>query len=102
MRRAVWICGIPARLALIGLVRLYRVTLSGIAGGQCRYLPSCSHYAEEAIRTRGAVAGSLLAVRRIARCHPWARGGEDPVPARGLHDDIIHRMSTPASPQARP
>ncbi len=102
IRRAAWISGIPARFALIGLIRLYRATLSGFAGGQCRYLPSCSHYAEEAVRTRGALVGSLLAARRIARCHPWARGGLDPVPPADLHDHIIQTIPNAPSRQVRP
>jgi uncharacterized protein len=67
---------------LLGAIVLYRVTLSGWLGGQCRFLPSCSHYAEEAIRTHGAIRGSYLATRRILRCNPFHPGGFDPVPAR--------------------
>ena len=52
MHRIAWKAGAPARLALLGLIRLYRVTLSGWLGGQCRFYPTCSHYAEDAIRAR--------------------------------------------------
>ncbi|HEX6329991.1 MAG TPA: membrane protein insertion efficiency factor YidD [Actinomycetota bacterium] len=61
-------------------IRLYRVTLSGWLGGQCRFYPSCSSYAEEAIRVHGAVRGSLLSAWRIARCGPFTAGGVDHVP----------------------
>jgi putative membrane protein insertion efficiency factor len=71
--------GVVAR-ALLLLIEVYRVTLAPLIGGFCRYLPSCSAYAEEAIRRHGAAAGSRLAVRRVLRCHPFHRGGFDPVP----------------------
>lgn len=69
------------RLAL-GLIFLYRVTLSAVMGRQCRFLPTCSEYAADAIRTHGAAKGAGLALRRIARCHPWGGSGYDPVPPR--------------------
>ncbi|MDP9340972.1 MAG: membrane protein insertion efficiency factor YidD [Actinomycetota bacterium] len=68
-------------MLLIGSIRLYRATLSGVLGGQCRFEPSCSVYAEQAVRNRGALAGSALAVWRIVRCSPLSRGGVDPAPA---------------------
>ena len=74
--------GAPLRWLLIGLVRGYRATLSGWLGGQCRFYPSCSAYAELAIRTRGAVVGSALAVWRVLRCNPFGRGGVEYVPHR--------------------
>ena len=61
-------------------MRAYRATLSGWLGGQCRFYPSCSAYAEQAIRTRGAVIGSALAVWRVLRCNPFGRGGVEHVP----------------------
>lgn len=70
---------------LIGLIHLYRATLSGLVGGQCRFHPTCSHYAEEAIRVHGAARGSALAVWRILRCGPFTRGGVDRVPPLGEH-----------------
>jgi putative membrane protein insertion efficiency factor len=81
-RKVLWAAGTPARLLLIGLVRLYRLTLSGWLGGQCRFYPSCSHYAEDAIRLHGAVRGSAMAAWRIARCGPFTAGGVDHVPPR--------------------
>jgi putative membrane protein insertion efficiency factor len=65
---------------LILLIRAYQVVLSPYLGGTCRFLPSCSAYAIEAIATHGALRGSLLTVRRLARCHPLGRAGADPVP----------------------
>jgi putative membrane protein insertion efficiency factor len=65
---------------LIGLIRLYQMALSPFLGGACRFLPSCSAYAIEAITIHGAVRGSILAVRRLSRCHPLGRSGVDPVP----------------------
>ncbi len=70
---------IAARVLLLG-VEAYRVALSPLLGGFCRYLPSCSVYAEEAIRRHGARRGGLLALKRLARCHPFHPGGYDPVP----------------------
>jgi len=73
----------PVALALVGAVRLYRLLLSPVLGPSCRFSPSCSAYAAEALTTHGAAAGSLLALRRIARCHPWGGQGYDPVPESG-------------------
>ncbi|MGH8250131.1 MAG: membrane protein insertion efficiency factor YidD [Steroidobacteraceae bacterium] len=61
-------------------IRLYRFLLSPMLGTVCRYHPSCSAYALEAIETHGAVSGSWLALKRIGRCHPWGGRGHDPVP----------------------
>ena len=68
---------------LIGLLKAYRLLISPLYGQVCRYYPSCSAYALEAVQKHGALRGSWLAVRRVARCHPWAAGGYDPVPDRG-------------------
>lgn len=91
LRSVIWAAGAPARLAIVALVKLYRVTLSGWLGGQCRFYPSCSHYAEEAVRAHGAIKGSALAVWRIARCGPFTAGGVDHVPARRSieYDSVI-------------
>jgi putative membrane protein insertion efficiency factor len=67
------------RIAL-ALIRAYRYALSPWWGGQCRFTPSCSHYAEEAIDRHGLFRGGALGLRRIACCHPWHAGGFDPVP----------------------
>jgi putative membrane protein insertion efficiency factor len=65
---------------LIWLLRGYRAVISPLYGQVCRYHPSCSAYALEAVTVHGSVRGSWWAVRRLARCHPWAAGGYDPVP----------------------
>jgi len=66
---------------LIVLIRAYQVVLSPFLGGACRFVPSCSAYAVEAIAMHGAGRGSLLALRRLSRCHPLGRAGVDPVPS---------------------
>ena len=68
---------------LRGLIRLYQLFVSPLLGPQCRYWPSCSDYAAEAIATHGALGGSWLALRRLLRCHPWGGSGYDPVPPAG-------------------
>lgn len=68
------------RRVLIAIVRAYQYLLSPWWGTQCRFTPTCSHYAIEALDRHGALAGAWLAVRRILRCHPWSAGGYDPVP----------------------
>ncbi|MBP1632557.1 MAG: hypothetical protein H6Q11_845 [Acidobacteria bacterium] len=64
------------------LVRAYQRTISPLFAPRCRYLPTCSEYAFEALGEHGALAGSWLAVRRLARCHPFHEGGYDPVPRK--------------------
>jgi putative membrane protein insertion efficiency factor len=72
--------GRPVAAGIVGLIRLYQLTLSALIGRRCRYLPTCSDYAMEAITRHGAWRGSWLGAKRLCRCHPW--GGEvfDPVP----------------------
>jgi putative membrane protein insertion efficiency factor len=70
------------RRALLGLLRGYRLVLSPWLGSGCRFEPTCSRYAIEAIERHGALAGAYLALRRVARCHPWCAGGCDPVPGQ--------------------
>jgi putative membrane protein insertion efficiency factor len=96
-RRLLWNAGAPARLLLVGLIGLYRLTLSGWLGGQCRFSPTCSHYAEEAVRTHGAIKGVLLAFRRVLRCNPFGRGGLDPVPLRRSTAPYDATIQGPAS-----
>jgi len=66
--------------SLIALLRAYRYMLSPWWGNQCRFSPTCSEYAIQAIERHGAWKGAALALRRVARCHPWQPGGYDPVP----------------------
>jgi len=101
IRRALWTAGAPIRAILLVAIRLYRATLSGWLGGQCRYHPTCSHYAEDAIRTHGALKGACLAAWRILRCNPFGKGGIDRVPERVLgraYEPVI----LPRSPRALP
>lgn len=69
-------------LPLLALVWIYRRFVSPALPPACRYHPSCSAYAEEALRVHGPLHGLSLALRRLLRCHPWAAGGPDPVPPR--------------------
>ena len=70
------------KYVLIGLLRVYRALISPLYGEVCRYYPSCSDYALEAVQVHGSIKGSWLATRRLARCHPWAAGGVDKVPPK--------------------
>ena len=72
------------RYVLKILIRVYQVALSPLLGPNCRYYPTCSQYAIEAIETHGSLRGAWLTIKRISRCHPWHEGGFDPVPGRCL------------------
>lgn len=82
----------PTRL-VVGMLRLYRAVVSPLYGQTCRYYPSCSAYALEAVEVHGVARGTGLALARLTRCHPWTAGGVDPVPGtllpseRGGGDD---------------
>lgn len=79
---------------LRGLVQAYRLTLSPWLGRRCRFEPSCSQYALEALERHGAFRGSKLAARRISRCHPWGGSGYDPVPeASGRNKAFPEKVS---------
>ncbi|RLJ68196.1 membrane protein insertion efficiency factor YidD [Sulfurisoma sediminicola] len=67
-------------LPLIGLLRIYKYAISPMLGRSCRFHPSCSEYAIEALERHGPAKGLWLAIRRVGRCHPWHPGGYDPVP----------------------
>lgn len=68
------------KAVLLALIKGYRLLLSPWWGRQCRFTPTCSEFAEEAIERHGALQGAWLAMRRVSRCHPWRAGGYDPVP----------------------
>jgi putative membrane protein insertion efficiency factor len=85
---------LPQRL-LMGLVRAYRFFFSPWLGSACRFEPTCSAYALQALERHGALAGSNLTLRRLARCHPWCAGGHDPVPEQA--SGIFTRLFTSSS-----
>jgi uncharacterized protein len=68
------------RHLLVGAIRAYQYAISPLLGSRCRFYPSCSQYALEAVTRFGVARGAWLAVRRLSRCHPWHPGGYDPVP----------------------
>jgi putative membrane protein insertion efficiency factor len=76
-----FLSSLPQRL-LMALVRAYRLLLSPSLGSSCRFEPSCSAYALQALQQHGAAGGSYLTLRRLVRCQPWCEGGHDPVPPR--------------------
>ena len=79
-RGAGHVLGLAIGLTIRGMIRAYQLLVAPILGPSCRYYPSCSHYASEAVALHGPGRGSLLAVRRLLRCHPWGGSGYDPVP----------------------
>jgi putative membrane protein insertion efficiency factor len=89
----------PTR-ALLAVLRFYRTAISPIRPPACRYTPTCSAYAVEAIERFGAVRGGLLALRRLLRCHPFHRGGHDPVPSSVDNGDPHSSASARAVPAA--
>ncbi len=70
----------PLAMLLLGAIRLYQWLLSPLIGGHCRFQPTCSRYAAEAIRRHGGLRGGIMGLKRLARCHPWGGAGWDPVP----------------------
>lgn len=100
------------RWLLIRLVRFYQLFISPFFPPSCRFEPTCSHYAIEAIQTHGALKGGWLALKRIGRCHPFCEGGFDPVPdaksgspvntPRRCHDDPVNCCAPDANKEPRP
>jgi putative membrane protein insertion efficiency factor len=82
LKRAVALVLMPLGFALIVLIKIYQYMLSPLMPPTCRYLPTCSAYAAEAVQRHGAIVGAWLALRRLARCHPWGGHGYDPVPKK--------------------
>jgi len=80
------------RKLVVGLIKAYQYLISPLLGSNCRFYPSCSQYAVEAVETHGVLRGAWLALRRLSRCHPWHEGGVDPVPPR--------RADPPETPDA--
>jgi putative membrane protein insertion efficiency factor len=83
IRRWLWFAGAPTRIVILGLLNGYRRLVAPALGERCRFYPSCSTYAVNAVRVHGAVKGSLLATWRVLRCSPLSAGGPDPIPAAG-------------------
>lgn len=86
------------RALLIALVRGYRLLLSPWLGSSCRFEPTCSAYALQALQQHGAGAGSYLTVARLVRCHPWCAGGHDPVPDHAPR--LFSRLTSPSNKHA--
>lgn len=99
--------GRPAAAILLSALKAYRLLLRAHLGNRCRFEPTCSMFALEAIERYGAATGSLLAAKRLLRCHPWCEAGFDPVPAHRppLFGDWIGKTRRPApasSPKTQP
>jgi putative membrane protein insertion efficiency factor len=83
---------------LVWLLRAYQLLVSPMLGPSCRFYPTCSNYAIEALKLHGAARGGWLAVRRVCRCHPWNAGGNDPVPGSPQHrEDHADKHSPPTA-----
>lgn len=82
---------VPRNL-LVAILKVYRAVISPLYGDVCRYYPSCSHYAMQAIQHHGVFRGIWFGSRRLARCHPWAAGGVDDIPAPAHEHVVINRF----------
>ncbi|MCF9047121.1 membrane protein insertion efficiency factor YidD [Acinetobacter nectaris] len=76
------------------LVRFYQIAISPLIGPRCRYIPTCSQYTIEALHMHGALKGSIFAVKRICRCHPWGGSGYDPVPQKAIRFISFQQISS--------
>lgn len=85
----------PLRHVAIAPIRLYQLTISPLLGPRCKYEPSCSHYAAQAVREYGILRGLILAGWRLLRCNPWSYGGYDPV-----HEQRLFSPRRPPAPSA--
>lgn len=88
------------KAVLLGLIRFYQLTLSAIIGRRCRYLPTCSEYASDAIRKHGAGRGLMMGFARACRCHPCGQSGFDPVP--DIYAGPVWRMRDPQHEKGAP
>lgn len=79
---------------LLFLLRVYKLGISPFLGQNCRFFPSCSDYAAEAVREYGAAKGSILAAKRLGKCHPWHPGGFDPVPKKSTETAVTTTSTT--------
>ena len=86
---------------LRGLIRVYQLVLSPMLPPRCRYLPTCSDYAIEALAGHGVLDGAWLALCRVARCHPWGGSGYDPVPPATRPEPRLHRHNCGAAHPGR-
>lgn len=77
------------RKLLLLPIRVYQYAISPMMASHCRYCPTCSQYAVEAITAHGAIKGLFLSAKRLMRCHPWAKGGYDPVPGTDVRTEVI-------------
>lgn len=98
MTRAIAFLILLPRNLCVAIFTAYRAVVSPLYGDVCRYYPSCSHYALQAIQQHGVVRGVWLGSRRIARCHPWAEGGIDDVPGRSDERYAVTRLGFVVSP----
>lgn len=87
------------RRVLISFIRAYQIVLSPRLGSRCRFHPSCSAYGVAALGTHGALKGTVLTVGRVGRCHPWNRGGVNPIPERGSWRSPVNPDGTSRAPQ---
>lgn len=95
IRSALRYAGLPFVWLLVGLIKVYKIAISPLLGPKCKFYPSCSTYAIDALLTHGLLKGVTLATYRIGRCHPWQLGGLDPVPAKGSWRPDINPDGTP-------
>jgi putative membrane protein insertion efficiency factor len=84
------------RKLLLLPIRLYQYAISPMMASHCRYYPTCSQYALEAISNHGGIKGLFLSIKRLLKCHPWAQGGYDPVPGTEVRTDTLSDCCGPA------